>query len=551
MTIHVRLFACAAALAFMLACVASFAAAPGYLEIEAKVDRIFVQSSTTTPGCAVGAAVDGKTVLEKAYGMADLEHNVANMPNTIFEAGSASKQFTAAAILLLAQDGKLSLDDAVSKYVPEIPDYRPAPTIRDLLAHTSGLRDWGSIASIAGWPRTTRLYTHAHVLEFLSRQRALNFPPGTHWSYSNSGYSLAAIIVTRVSGMPFVDFTRTRIFEPLGMTHTSWRDDYARITKNRAIAYAPTPDGFATLMPFENTFGHAGLLTTIGDLLKWNENFTSLKVGNVAMFSQQEERGRLKDGRPYNYGLGLFVGEYKGLRDVSHPGATAGYGAMLLRLPEQRVSVAVLCNLSISASDAAGKGYEIADLLLGDRVPKPEPPALYRMNRAEMNEIRGIYRNVETGAPLRFAQENDQLRMVDGPVLRPMSGQSFTATTITASTMRLEFAKSGKLSITTPTGPVETYERTTIIAPTAAELGALTGTYVSDEAMTTFEAVIEAESLVLKRAPNSTMNLAPAYKDAFTASELGGVIFRRDANGKVIGLSITQDRVWDLRFRRI
>lgn len=551
MTIHVRLFACAAALAFVLTCVASFAVAPDYPRIESKVDRLFVQSSTTTPGCAVGAAVDGKTVLEKAYGMADLEHNVANMPDTIFEAGSASKQITAAAILLLARDGQLSLDDAVSKYVSEIPDYRPAPTVRDLLAHTSGLRDWGSIASIAGWPRTTRLYTDAHVLEILSRQRALNFPPSTRWSYSNSGYNLAAIIVTRVSGMPFVDFTRTRIFEPLGMVHTSWRDDHARITKNRAIAYAPAPDGFTTLMPFENTIGHAGLLTTMDDLLKWNENFVSLKVGNAPLFSQQEERGQLKDGRLYNYGLGLFVGEYRGLRDVSHPGATAGYSAMLLRLPEQRVSVVVLCNLSITASNAAGKGYEIADLLLGDRLPKPVPPALYRMSHAEMNEISGVYRNVETGAPLRVAQENDQLRVVDGPALRPMSGRSFTATSITASTMRLEFAKSGKLSITTPTGPVETYERTTIIAPTAAELGALTGTYVSDEAMTTFEAVIEGASLVLKRAPDSIMKLTPAYKDAFMASELGGVIFRRDVSGKVVGLSITQDRVWDLRFRRL
>src|SRR5262249_52798644 len=157
----------------------------------------------------------------KGYGMADLERDVKITPDTIFEAGSVSKQFTAAAVLLLARDGKLSLDDPVRKYIPELPDYGVPLTIRHMLNHTSGLRDWGGIAGIAGWPRTSRVYTHAHVLDIVSRQRSLNFVPGTRWSYSNTGYNLSAILVSRVSGMSFADFTRRRIFEPLGMTSTS------------------------------------------------------------------------------------------------------------------------------------------------------------------------------------------------------------------------------------------------------------------------------------------------------------------------------------------
>src|SRR5262245_7837467 len=222
------------------------------------VDEVFARYRATTPGCTVGVAMNAKRVVIKGYGMADLEHDVPNGEETIFEAGSVSKQFTAAAVLLLAREGKLSLDDPVRKYVPELPDF-PAPpgastagygvaapaaagggglTIRHMLTHTSGLRDWGSVEDIAGWPRTSRVYTHAHVLDIVSRQQSLNFTPGTHWSYSNTGFNLAAIIVSRVSGKSFADFTRERLFAPLGMARTSWRDDYTRVVKGRAIAYS-------------------------------------------------------------------------------------------------------------------------------------------------------------------------------------------------------------------------------------------------------------------------------------------------------------------------
>ena len=245
----------------------------------------------------MGVSLRGTPVLARAYGMADLEHDVPNTPDTIFEAGSVSKQFTAAAVLLLARDGKLSLDDPVRKYIPELPDYGRPLTIRHLLTHTSGLRDWGNVASIGGWPRTSRVYTHAHVLEIVSRQRALNFPPGEHYSYSNTGYNLAAMIVSRVSGMPFADFTRTRIFEPMGMTRTSWRDDYGRIVKGRAMSYAVEGNGFRTLMPFENVYGNGGLLTTVGDLLKWNENYVAPRVGDAAMLAEQQRPRPLTNGR--------------------------------------------------------------------------------------------------------------------------------------------------------------------------------------------------------------------------------------------------------------
>jgi CubicO group peptidase (beta-lactamase class C family) len=362
----------------------------------ARVDQLFARWSAATPGCAVGVAQQGRPVLTRAYGMADLEHGVRNAPDTIFEAGSVSKQFTAAALALLARDGKLALDDEVHKYIPELPDYGVPITIRQMLNHTSGLRDWGNVADIGGWPRTTRVHTQAHVLDIMSRQSALNFAPGTRWSYSNTGYNLAAIIVARVSGMPFAQFSRQRIFEPLGMKDTSWRDDYTRIVKRRAIAYDKQDDGFHTLMPFENVVGNGGLLTTVGDLLKWNENFVSPVVGDARFVAEAQQPGRFTDGRAHNYGLGLFVGSFKGVPMVSHGGATAGYRSALNRYPAQHVSVALLCNAANAdaGTDAAG----VAEIFLAASLaPRAAPAARHQLDEAGFAALEGTYRDTTTG----------------------------------------------------------------------------------------------------------------------------------------------------------
>jgi CubicO group peptidase (beta-lactamase class C family) len=332
----------------------------------AAVDEIFAKWTSSTPGCAVGVAVGGKPVLMKAYGMADLEHDVRNTPDTIFEAGSVSKQFTAMAVQLLASEGKLKLDDPVRKYIPELPEYAWPVTIRHMLSHTSGLRDWGSVESIAGWPRTTREYTHAHVLEIVSRQKSLNFEPGTKWSYSNTGFNLAAIIVSRVSGMPFAEFSKQRIFGPLGLKHTSWRDDHTRIVKGRATAYSLQDAEYHIEMPFENVHGNGGLLTTVGDLLTWNENLVTPKVGNPKLIAEMSSVGHFNDGKPLAYGLGLFVEEHRGVDNVYHSGSTAGYRAHLNRFPDTHTSVAVLCNGS--NGDASRSANRVSDIYLAERV---------------------------------------------------------------------------------------------------------------------------------------------------------------------------------------
>jgi len=489
--------------------------------VESQVDRVFAKWSETMPGCAVGVATNGKPSLAKGYGMADLEHDVRITPDTIFEAGSVSKQFTAAAVLLLAREGKLSLDDPVKKYIPELPEY-PASgvvTIRHMLNHTSGLRDWGSVAAISGWPRTSRVHTHAHVLEIVNHQHALNFPPGTRWSYSNTGFNLAAIIVQRVSGMPFPRFTKERIFQPVGMTQTSWRDDYTRVVKGRAVAYRTGPEGFQADMPFENVYGNGGLLTTVGDLLKWNENFTEHKVGDAAFAAEQQTSGTFNDGRPHGYGLGLFLGTYKGLNEVDHSGSTAGYSAFLTRFPDQRLSVAVLCNVATNATQLA---HAVADVYLGDRVK-----ATATKPTSIPADAAGLYRSTATGLALTVAPEKDA------------SGGNRTWT----------FEKDAVRAID-QFGTVEQYVRVAPAKPTAQDLGAYEGVYASADAEAELTAVVEGSILVLKQRPDHVFRLTPTYADAFGAASLGTVIFRRDNAGHVIELSVVQDRVWDMRFTR-
>ncbi|HEX6162137.1 MAG TPA: serine hydrolase domain-containing protein [Vicinamibacterales bacterium] len=380
-----------------------------------QVDAIFSKWTTATPGCAVGVAAGRRPVLFKAYGMADLEHDVRNTPDTIFEAGSVAKQFTAMAVQLLAADGKLSLDDPVRKYVPELPDYGKPLTIRHMLSHTSGLRDWGSVAAIGGWPRTSREYTHAHVLDIVSRQKSLNFDPGSKWSYSNTGFNLSAIIVSRVSGMPFAEFSKQRIFAPLGMTRTSWRDDHTRIVKGRATAYSEVNGEYRIEMPFENVHGNGGLLTTVRDLLTWNINLASPKVGNAKLIAEMTTAGRFNDGTPLEYGLGFFVNDYRGVRNVYHSGSTAGYRAHLNRFPGAMISVAVLCNGS--NGDATRSANRVSDIFLGPRLkpaapttPNTPPAALNPPPSAEqLNALSGEYWSDEAETMLTAAVDQGAL----------------------------------------------------------------------------------------------------------------------------------------------
>jgi CubicO group peptidase (beta-lactamase class C family) len=527
----------------------SVLAQPAVADPASAVDAIFASFSAETPGCAVGVSKDGREVLARAYGSADLEHGVPNTPETVFEAGSVSKQFTATAILLLAQQGKLKLDDEVREYLPELPDYGTPITLRHLLHHTSGLRDWGTMTIAMGWPRGSRVYTHAHVLDIMSRQKALNFPPGSEYLYNTGGYNLLAIVVERVSGKSFAGYTRDVVFAPLGMTHTGWRDDYTRIVKGRAQAYDKKSDGYHLDMPFENVHGNGGLLTTVGDLLRWNRNFTSERVGGRALVTELQRRGRLSDGLEISYARGLVVSRYRGVPEVSHSGVTAGYRAFLTRYPDQAVSIAVLCNAG--DADAIGLGRKVADAYLGDALAAPVVASPVPVDAATLGGWVGLYRNVRTGEPLSVALEGAALRAGSRGPLVPQSASLFT---LGDGPARLQFKGEGvgrSFDLIGADGEKVHYAVAAPVQPTAAELAKYEGTYVSDEAEVTYTIRVENGALFACRRPDARFALTPAYHDAFTSADLPLVLFRRDQRGQLVGLSLGLGRVRDLRFRRL
>ncbi len=401
------------------------------------VNRVFARwDSTTAPGCTVGIDRAGVPRFTRAFGEADLEYDIPNKPETIFEAGSISKQFTAAATVVLALDGKLKLDDDVRKYVPELPAYERPVTIRHLLNHTSGLRDWGEIADLAGWPRGSRVHTHDDVLDILHRQRALNYPPGDKYSYTNSGYNLLAIIVSRVSGQPFATFSRERLFKPLGLTSTQWRDDYRRIVKGRAQAYSRTREGQWQLeMPFENVHGNGGLLTTVGDLLTWTAMLEHPTPQWKPMVDSMHVRGILTKGDTIDYALGLFISDYRGVHRVEHSGATAGYRAELLRFPGKGLAVAVLCNAA-TANPVLYASQLVDSLLpgLGPVTARPQRPQAdsvsWKPNASDLAAYAGTYYSPDVETALEISVANNTLtlfrRSATRVSLRPVSKDTFT-----------------------------------------------------------------------------------------------------------------------------
>ena len=508
-----------------------------------KVTKAYVAPA---PGCAAAVSLSGEVVFEKAFGLADLEHNVPNTTQTIFESGSVAKQFTAAALVLLQQDGKLSLDDPVKKHIPELPDYGSPLTIRHLLNHTAGLRDWGAVLSLTGAGRGERVISQDLALDVITHQRALDFTPGSEYSYSNSGYNLAAIIVERVSKQKFPAFVEERLFKPIGMKNSSWRDDYQRIVPGRAQGYARQGNGPWRLnMPFMNVYGNGGMLTTVGDWMKWNAMLDSQSLG-APLVSALETQGVLNDGRKIAYALGLSVAKYKGMKDVSHGGATAGYQTFLTRYPDNKVSVGVMCNGT--SPSAGGIAASITEEIFGP-FPEPAKTETAKVSDEELKKFVGIWRNEKTHAPARFAFENGVSRWSGARVV-PMGGGQFTAGD---NQLKFTFDKDGKpMSAETvdSDGEVRRFLPEKEWKPTPDELASVAGDWFSEEAGATITVAVEDGKTFIKQRPATRLQLQPLYQDHFSVQ--GYVVwFTRDKNGKVDSMHVGASRMRDMPFVRV
>jgi CubicO group peptidase (beta-lactamase class C family) len=523
------------------------------ISTEAKVDRVFERwNHSSTPGCVVGVAVDGKPVLVKAYGMANLEYGLAIRPDTVFESGSVAKQFTAAAIVLLAHDGKLSIDDPVRKYIPEVPDFGTPILLRHLLNHTSGLRSQWPLMSLRGRPTGLVVHTVDEILELVSMMKELNFKPGDEYLYCNTGFTLLGVVVARVSGKSLDAFCQERLFKPLGMTRTQWRDDFRKIVPDRATAYGRRDDGaFFTNMSFTNVIGNGGLLTTVGDLLVWNENLNNPRVGGPSLVEELERRGRLNDGFENEYAEGLVVTTYKGVREISHGGSTAGYQTFLGRFPESRLSIAVLSNVTVS--NPSQLAHEVADIFLAGKIKEPAKPVAVPVPAAMLQRYVSTYREPLTDAALKIELDKDGKTLhIDGNPVVAVSPTTFVAADGSRRAVFEAGAAGTPVRMTESDGRSKPriWEAVLPFAPKPADLEAYAGSYHSDEIDMTYKIYVEDGKLKAWFRPAQRTELAPVYPDAFDAE--GDIVrFTRDTSGRIDGFLVYAGRVRHLRFKRL
>ena len=335
------------------------------------VDQVFTAwDNNDSPGASVAVMQNGKIIYKNAYGMANLEYDIPITENSIFHVASISKQFSVFSILLLESEGKLSIDDDVRKYIPELPDFGHKITLHHLAAHTSGLRDQWTLLVMAG-VRHDDVITKEHILKLLSNQKELNFNPGEEFEYCNSGFTLLAEIVARISGKTFAEFTEERIFKPLNMTNSQFFDDHEKIVKNRAYSYQSSGEGFKKkVLSFANV-GATSLFTTAEDLLKWSANYKNLTIGSAKIVEKMNSPSTLNDGTKIEHALGQFVMKYKGLNEIQHGGADAGYRAYLTRFPDHDFSVAVLSNAA--GFNPVNTAHKVVDVYLKEHFIEEKP----------------------------------------------------------------------------------------------------------------------------------------------------------------------------------
>lgn len=523
--------------------------------VRVEINRVFAPlTATDAPGCAVGISRAGAVVFQNAYGMANLEFDAPNTPASIFHVASVSKQFTAAAIMLLAREGRLSLDDDVRKYLPEVPDYGHKITIRHLLTHTSGLRDqWDLLRMARGRFEEDRI-TEDDVLEIVSRQKALNFTPGAEYLYSNTGFTLAGTIVKRVSGKSLREFADEHLFKPLGMANTHFHDDYTMIVKGRAAGYARRPDGtWRVSLPNFDTYGATSLFSTVGDLLKWQANFDYPVVADMGLLRAMEGSATLTNGDTTGYGLGIITEMYRGTRLVGHSGSDAGYRAYLGRFPAHGLSVTVLCNASTANPLALTRG--IADVILGSTLAPVEPPVVVSMTLTpqQLARFAGVYSNTTTGTPQFVTLRSDTLvwGRTTGPVLLPLSETRFR---IRGQSVEVEFTATpgremmGQSRAWPPQQPIA-HRREPVVQPTAATLAAYRGTYYSEELGATYSVSATESTVVLKTRMGPQFTVRHAYGDTFTGDFQ--ITFTRARSGAVDGMLMGSARVRKVRFNKV
>lgn len=525
-----------------------------------QVDEVFSPwDNNSTPGAAVAIVKDGSIIYKKGYGLANLEYDIPISTSSIFHIASISKQFTVFSILLLEKQGKLSLEDDIRKYIPEVPYFGKTITLRHLASHTSGLRDQWSLLEMAGW-RMDDVITKEHILKLVSKQKELNFNPGDEYSYCNTGFTLLAEVVSRISEMSFAEFTKANIFEPLKMSHTLFYDDHEKIVKNRAYSYFVDNTGTKkSILNYANV-GATSLLTTVEDLSLWLTNFSNIKIGDSTIINKMNKLAVLNNGETFGGALGQFVGQYKGLNEIQHGGADAGYRSYLTRFPDENFSVIVLSNSAeLNASSTA---HKVVDIYLKDKLEKEavKEGKSTKTDFVVSADILSTYvGNFELpGFEIEITESNGQLygtpAGVAGALLIPSSTTKFKVDGVEATVEFIpnggENIKSFKLS---QNGQTMEAVRANIFDKTAVNLSDFSGEFYSEELSTTYSFTMVDGKLTAKHSRLSDFGLDLIKEDVFRSDAwfFGQVEFVRDTDSIITGFKVSTGRVKNLYFKKI
>jgi CubicO group peptidase (beta-lactamase class C family) len=532
-----------------------------------KIDDLFAEwSKPDSPGCALAVIKEGKVIYERGYGCANLEYGTPITASSVFNIASVSKQFTAMSVLLLVQQGKLSLDDDIRKYVSEVPDFGRVITVRHLVHHTSGLRDFEELLYMAGW-RWDDVMTREHMLDMVSHQKELNFSPGDEYLYCNMGYYLLAEIVARVSGQSFGKFADATIFKPLGMRNTHVHDDHERIVRNRAYSYQPEgSNSFKNRFHNTSAVGGGGIYSTVEDLAKWVNNFDHGRVGGPGVLKQMDEQGVLNNGQTNRYAFGLFIEDYKGVKLVEHAGGWGGYSTDIIRFPDQRIAVVLLGNTS--SIDAEQLTRQVADIVLFGAPPrKPTGPhPATRVSAENLDAFCGEY-ELKPGLFVSITREGSRLSIEPTRLpkveLFPETENTFL---IKEDGSRISFERDERGEVNRLTvqkkskdaiSNMDTYVGRRIIplrVPLRAEeLAEFIGDYSSDELGTTYTILVRNGELF---AQHRRLGDIPLTRTPLRDQFLGGdwlpyhVAFTRDVRNRVTGFKLTGWRNRNVRFER-
>ncbi len=526
-------------------------------------DALFSQwAKASSPGCGIGIMQDGEVIYQQGYGMANLEYNIPITPKTSFHVASVSKQFAAMAIALLASNHQLSLDDDVRQHLHYVPDFGETLTIRQMLHHTSGIRDQWDLLILAGW-RMDDVITTDDVLELVKKQERLNFTPNSEYLYSNMGYTLLGCIVEQVSGQSLHEYCDEHIFKPLGMQDTHFHDNYRMLVPNRAYSYDATKSGFQHEVLSYSTVGATSLHTTVGDLMRWANSFHGDTMWADDVMDMMHTKGILNSGEEISYALGQTIQTYKGLKTVSHTGADAGFRSYLVRFPDQNTSIVVLCNLGNMSPKKLAE--QIADIYLADDLTESseQDNTPIELTPEQLSDKVGIYYNAEVGRSIRLKLHNDSLMVMVGngiPII-PLSETEFFSSPFPDTKFRFEQTENGGrdlIEINSSSPPVR-YKQMEKWSPTVDELQDYVGTYYSPELDFSFYILVQDDQLCLRRRKHGTTLLVPTFADGFLgnvypASLYGegrlSLLFYRSDQNEILGFEASVWRVRHVQFIR-